>query len=185
MPRKFFTRISTRFRKKKDHPWYLRPFEYILAHPVYFSATRRSVGGGLWVGVFVALLPLPGQTLVAVIGAILLRVNVPVAAITVWISNPITFVPIFYLAYRIGALLLNIPVEVFPDELSLAWLSEELALRWKPLALGSLIMAISISSTVYLLVSVVWHISTVRRYRKRHQRNVGSIHGGKEKTTKN
>ena len=181
MPRKFFTRFSTRYRKKKDHPWYLRPFEYILAHPAYFSATRRSVGGGLWVGVFIGLLPIPGQTILAVIGAILLRVNVPIAAVTVWISNPITFVPIFYLAYRIGAIILDIPIEAFPDELSWTWLSEEITLRWKPLALGSLIMALLVSSTVYLLVSVAWHVSTIRRYRQRHSRSVGSIRGGKGK----
>ena len=180
MPRKFFTRVSARYRKKKVHPWYLRPFEYILAHPAYFSATRRSVGGGLWVGIFIGLLPIPGQTVVAVIGSILLRVNVPIAAVTVWISNPITFVPIFYLSYRIGAILLDIPTETFPDELSWAWLSEELVARWKPLALGSFIMALSVSSTVYLLVSVSWHVSTVRRYRSRHNRSVGSIRGGKK-----
>lgn len=182
MPRKFFTRVSTRFRKKKAHPWYLRPFAYILAHPVYFSTTRRSIGGGLWVGLFIGLLPIPGQTVVAVLGAMWLRINVPIAAITVWVSNPITFVPIFYLAYRIGALLLNIPMEPFPDELSWAWLTEEIALRWRPLAIGSFIMALSISSTVYLLVSVVWHISTIRRYRRRHNRDVGSIRGGGKKT---
>lgn len=180
MPRKFFTRLSTRYRKKKDHPWYLRPFEYILAHPAYFAASRRSIGGGLWVGIFIGLLPIPGQTVLAVIGSILLRVNVPVAAVTVWISNPITFVPIFYLAYRIGAILLNIPTEAFPEEMTLAWLSEEITLRWKPLALGSIIMALSVSSTVYLLVSAGWHVSTIRRYRRRHSRSIGGIHGGKK-----
>jgi len=180
MPRRFFTRISDQFRRKKKHPWYLKPFDFILAHPVYFSSSRRGVGGGLWLGLFVGLLPIPGQTLVAVLGAVLLRVNVPVAAIAIWISNPVTFVPIFYLAYRIGALILNIPIEAMPAEPSWAWLSEEIALRWKPLMVGSLIMAVSVASTAYLIFSVVWHVLTVSRYRKRHQRNVGSIKGGKK-----
>jgi uncharacterized protein (DUF2062 family) len=181
MPRRFFTRVSKRYRQNQNHPWFLRPFDYILSHPVYFSATRRGVGGGLWLGLFVGLLPIPGQTLVAVLGALLLRVNVPVAAITIWISNPITFVPIFYLAYKIGAALLDIPIEAVPAELSWAWLSEEIFIRWKPLIYGSLIMAVSVASTAYLLFSVAWHVSTVSRYRRRHQRDVGSIHGGKPK----
>jgi uncharacterized protein (DUF2062 family) len=181
MPRRFFTNISTRFRKKRDHPWYLKPFEYVLAHPVYFATTRRAVAGGLWIGLFVGLLPIPGQTLVVVLGALLMRVNVPVAAITIWISNPVTFVPIFYLAYQLGALLLNIPTEPLPPEPTLAWVTQELALRWRPLAFGSLIIALSVSSMAYLLVSAVWHVSTINRYRRRHSRTVGSIRGGRPK----
>jgi uncharacterized protein (DUF2062 family) len=181
MPRRFFTHISTRFRKKRDHPWYLKPFEYVLAHPVYFATTRRSVAGGLWIGLFIGLLPIPGQTLVAVLAALWMRVNVPVAAITIWISNPVTFVPIFYLAYQLGALLLNIPTEPLPPEPTLAWVIQELAIRWRPLALGSLIIALSVSSTAYLLVSAIWHVSTISRYRRRHSRTVGSIRGGRPK----
>ena len=33
MPRRFFKHVSLRYREKKEHPWYLKPFEYILAHP--------------------------------------------------------------------------------------------------------------------------------------------------------
>ena len=168
MPRRFFKRITARFQQGKNQHSIIRPLEFVLAHPVYFSPTRRSVGGGLWIGLFLGLLPIPAQTVLAILGAVWLRVNVPVAAIAVWISNPLTFVPIFYLAYKIGAVLLDIPPETFPTELSWAWLSEEIALRCKPLALGSFIMATSVSSTVYLVVSAVWHISTLHRYRHRH-----------------
>jgi uncharacterized protein (DUF2062 family) len=169
MPRRFFKQISTRFQQDKGQQSIIRPLEFILAHPVYFSPTRRSVGGGLWIGLFLGLLPIPAQTVLAILGAVWLRVNVPIAAVAVWISNPITFVPIFYLAYKIGAVLLEIPPEPLPAELSWAWLSEEIALRWKPLVLGSFILAMSVSSTVYLLVSAVWHISTIHRYRHRHR----------------
>jgi uncharacterized protein (DUF2062 family) len=169
MPRRFFKQISTRFQQEKGKHSIIRPLEFILAHPVYFSPTRRSVGGGLWIGLFLGLLPIPGQTVLAILGAVWLRVNVPIAAVAVWVSNPVTFVPIFYLAYKIGAVLLDIPPEPFPDELSWAWLSEEIALRWKPIVLGSFILAMSVSSTVYLVVSAVWHISTIHRYRHRHR----------------
>ena len=178
MPRRFFNRVSKHYRRNGAQAWYLHPFRYLLEHPVYFSATRRSVCGGLWLGIFFGLLPIPGQTAVAVLAAFLLRVNVPVAAITVWISNPLTFVPIFYLAYRLGAAMMNIPTEALPAEFTMAWLGDELALRWKPLILGSLIMGLSIASSVYLLVSGAWHVSTISRYRRRHKRDVGSIHGG-------
>lgn len=177
MPRRFFKRFSTGFLEK-EHPWYLKPFEYILAHPVYFSTSRRSVCGALWLGIFVGLLPIPGQTLVVVLSALILRVNVPISAIVIWISNPLTFVPIFYLAYKIGAIVLNVPTVPFPHGIDPAWLAQQTAAVIKPLFVGSVLMGLSISSVTYMLVSTIWHVQTVSRYRKRHIRNVGSIRGG-------
>lgn len=179
MPRRFFKKISLQFLQKGDHPWYLRPFDFLLAHPVYFSASRRAVCGGLWIGLFVGCLPIPGQTVVAVLAALLFRVNLPVSAITIWISNPLTFGPIFYLAYRIGAILLNIPPEPFPAEFDMDWLLGQAALRWKPLFLGAVIMGVSLASVGYLVVSAIWHLLTIQRYRRRHHRDIGSIRGGK------
>jgi uncharacterized protein (DUF2062 family) len=69
MPRRFFTQLSRRYDHKKENQWYLRPFNYILAHPMYFSTTRRGVSSGLWLGLFIGLLPIPGQTMIAVLGA--------------------------------------------------------------------------------------------------------------------
>ncbi len=178
MPRRFFKHVSLRYREKEVHPWYLKPFDYLLTHPIYFSAARRPVCGGLWIGLFVGMLPIPGQTIVAVLAALLFRVNIPVAAVTLWISNPLTFVPIFYLAYRIGTLVLNVPVQPLPAEFDLTWFIAQTDTIWTPMLTGSLIMGLSLASIVYLLVSAIWHILTIKRYRKRHSRTVGSITGG-------
>ena len=159
----------------------MRPFDYALAHPTYFATSRRSVCGGLWIGLFFGLLPIPGQTALAIVVALLARVNVPVAAITVWISNPLTFVPIFYFAYRIGTILLDMPTEPMPVEFTMDWLSAELAMRAKPLFYGSFIIAVSVASTAYLALTAIWHISTLHRYRSRHTRSVGAIRGGKKR----
>jgi uncharacterized protein (DUF2062 family) len=167
MPRRFFTQISRRYKQNQTHPWYLKPFDYALAHPAYFSANRRSISSALWLGIFLGLLPIPGQTPLAILGAMALRVNVPLAALAVWISNPITFVPIFYLSYRLGATILNIPPEPFPEQISWDWLTSEMSLRWKPLFYGSFIVASSVASTVYVLVNFVWQVMTRKRYRLR------------------
>jgi len=170
MPRRFFSRLSRRYDPKKKYPWYLRPFEFLLTHPVYFSAGRRAVSGGIALGLFLGLLPIPAQTLLAIVGALLLRVNLPLAALSVWVSNPLTIFPLFYFAYRIGAVLLDIPVEFIPPEPSLAWLREEFALLWRPLLYGSLLIATSAASIAYLSISATWHIVTLRRYRQRHRK---------------
>ena len=180
MPRRFFRRLSVRY-KQKDQPWYLRPFRFVLTHPVYFSTNRKSVAGGLWVGLFIAFLPMPGHMIVAILSALMLRVNIPVAAAAVWVTNPLTVVPIFYLAYRLGCAVMNVPVQSFPEEFSWNWMTTELIANWKPLWFGSVILATSISSAAYVLINVVWRISTTYRYRRRHlfRRSSGTFGVGK------
>lgn len=166
MPRRFFSRLSRRFDPNKQRAWYLKPFSFLLTHPVYFSAGRRAVSGGMAVGVFIGLLPILGQTAVAIFAALMLRVNLPLAAVAVWISNPVTFIPIFYFAYRIGAAILNIPPVGLPTE-DTWW--DWVLLHLRPLSYGSLLIATSAASVTYLTVSTLWHVLTVQRYRQRHK----------------
>ena len=173
MHRRFFRRFSVRY-KQKDQPGYLRPFRFVLSHPVYFAANRKSVAGGLWVGLFIAFTPIPGHTVLAILAALLLRVNIPVAAVAVWVTNPLTVVPVFYLAYRLGCAMMIIPVQSFPEEFSWNWVTTEFIDIWKPLWFGSLILATSIASTGYILISVVWRLLTAYRYRRRHLFQSGS-----------
>ena len=169
MLRQFFTRLSKRFSHNREHPWYLKPFDYLLSHPVYFSAGRRSVSGGIALGLFVGLLPLPAQTAIAVLAALLLRINVPLAAVSVWITNPITFGPIFYLEYRIGAALLNMPTLAIKEINYFSMMNGALATSWQPLYYGALLVATGVAATAYLAISAAWHFSTVQRYRRRHK----------------
>jgi len=173
MPRQFFSRLSKQFSANRDHPWYLKPFDYLLSRPVYFSASRRSVSGGIALGLFIGLLPLPAQTAVALLAGLLLRVNLPLAALAVWITNPITFGPIFYLEYRIGAALLNKPTLAIKEITDFSSSNVALAASWQPLYYGATLVAISVAAIAYLTISAVWHFSTVQRYRRRHQSGQG------------
>jgi uncharacterized protein (DUF2062 family) len=167
MPRRFFTRVSSRYRQNET-PWYLLPFQAVSQHPMYFAANRRSIAGALWVGAFVALLPVPGQTGIALLAALLLRVNLPVASVAVWMTNPLTMGPIFYYEYQLGALILNYPLQQFQIELSWDWLTGSLMEIWKPLLLGSFVSATVIASLIYVLINAAWRWSTSYRYRRRH-----------------
>lgn len=125
-------------------------------------------------GLFVAFMPMPGHMIVAILAALLLRVNIPVAALAVWVTNPLTVVPIFYLAYRLGCAVMNIPAQSIPEEFSWNWMTAELVDVWKPLWFGSIILATSIASAAYILINVVWRLSTAYRYRRRHLFRSGS-----------
>jgi uncharacterized protein (DUF2062 family) len=74
-----------------------------------FQGDPHFVAMGMAIGVFVAATPsMPFQTAIAIALAFILQSSKAAAAISVWISNPITF-PVFYLAsYKVGTLLFGI-----------------------------------------------------------------------------
>mgnify|MGYP003519933322 FL=1 len=173
MPRKFFRRLSAPYRGNQDNAaWYVRPFRALLAHPVYFSINRRSITGGLALGVFVGVLPFLGHTPVVVLVALLMRVNLPVAVLATWIANPLTYGPILYGEYLLGGYLLGHP----PSDLSLdlPWqeLVAGLAGAWKPLWLGALVTGVLAAGTAYLLSNAAWRLMTRWRLRRRAARRL-------------
>jgi hypothetical protein len=68
---------------------------------------RRSAAGGVAVGMFCGLIPGPLQMLGAGIAAVLFRVNLPTALLTTLYTNPLTIVPLYLVAYKIGSLALG------------------------------------------------------------------------------
>ena len=56
------------------------------------------------VGIFFGLLVPIAQIPLSVGAAIVMRANVPAAVSSTLVSNPLTFAPIYYLAYRTGLL---------------------------------------------------------------------------------
>lgn len=74
---------------------------------ISFGSSTGGVAGGLAVGLFVGILAPFAQILFDTVGAILLRVNLPVAAFATLVTNPFTVPPPYYLAYRLGGLVLR------------------------------------------------------------------------------
>ena len=70
------------------------------------SPYQRSLGFG--VGIFSGCFPFFGfQTLMGVFLAKIFKGNTILAAVGTWISNPFTYVPLYYFNYRLGSLLLD------------------------------------------------------------------------------
>ncbi len=70
------------------------------------SPYQRALG--LSVGIFSGCFPFFGfQTLMGVFLARILKGNTILAALGTWISNPFTYVPLYYFNYRVGSFLLN------------------------------------------------------------------------------
>ena len=84
---------------------------------------RSSVSTAVGIGIFCAFLPMPFETVVAIFLAIMWRANLPVSITVVWISNPVTWVPLYTPCYLLGARVLQL--EPIPLEqiglLTLGW----------------------------------------------------------------
>jgi len=63
---------------------------------------------GLAIGVFSGCFPFFGfQTLIGVFLAKLAKGNIFLAAIGTWISNPFTYIPLYYFNYKVGSIFLT------------------------------------------------------------------------------
>ncbi|RUO77802.1 DUF2062 domain-containing protein [Idiomarina seosinensis] len=152
----------------------MRLFGSLLHDANLWHLNRRSASGAFAVGLFTAFIPVPFQMVLAAAVAIPFRVNLPLSVGLVWISNPITMPPMFYLAYRLGNWLLAAPPQPFSFELSWTWLIASISTIGPSLLLGCLVLGTLASLTGYLGIRLLWRQSVVRAWRRRP----GSRHSG-------
>jgi hypothetical protein len=159
MPRKFLRRHLPAASAVRNH-WLLHRLGDGLHHPRLWHLNRRSVAGATAVGLFVAFLPIPFQMVVAAMGSVWLRVNLPLSVALVFVTNPLTMGPAFYLCYKVGAWLLGSPVIQTGQHFkpTIEWLFDQLAIVWQPLVAGSLLTGLIVSLVGYGLVQLLWRL---------------------------
>ncbi len=172
MSLKAFLRKYIPEKKHIQEHKHLRHFGDWLHDPNIWHLNRGSSAGGVAVGLFWAMMPLPLQTVFAAATAIFLRVNLPLSIIFLWVTNPITAAPIYYLAYKLGSVLLHEPIQKFHFEFSMHWVSETLVHIWQPLMAGCLLLGISSAAIAYVSIRLLWRILLLR---KRDLRRNGRI----------
>lgn len=157
---------------------WLAPFANSLLHPRLWHLNRRSAAGGVALGLFCGLIPGPFQMLGAAIGAVVLRVNLPLALLVTLYTNPVTIVPLYVIAYEFG-LWVSGGTTAFlapPEMAGFSWvgfadwvtaLSEWAIHLGRPLALGLFLLASSMALVGYGLVRAVWRVHLIFRWRQR------------------
>lgn len=135
-----------------------------------WTFNRRAIAGGAAIGLFIAFIPLPVQMLTAAAASLVLRVNLPMAIAAVWVTNPLTMVPIYYGTYRLGRWLLGTPAPTGLGDLSVATLADHLALIWQPLLVGCLITGAALAVLAYTGIHLMWRLAITLRWRARRRR---------------
>ncbi len=142
--------------------------------PNLWHLNRYSASMAFFVGFFVAFIPIPGQMPVAALAAMRLRCNLPLSVCLVLVTNPVTMPPLFLMAYRVGALLLDVPVSQLEFELSFAWLGSQLADIWQPFLLGCLVCGLFFGCLGYFVISLMWRWRVSVQWKQRKRRRASS-----------
>ena len=148
---------------------------------LHADAPPHRLALGIAIGMFVTFMPLIGlQMMLSVFLAWLFRANKLVGVPLVWISNPLTIVPIYYPCYVLGCKLLGSPVvsddweqlkgswQALQADPTVTW-GTKVQFWWEsllqfvgPLGLGCLIVA-----SVVGVVSYYGSLFAIRAYRLR------------------
>jgi len=108
--------------------------------------------------------------LTAALLALAFRVNIPVAVLSTWVSNPVTMAPMIYLEYKLGHSLLNTPLREFQFELSWDWVTHTFVTIWQPLLLGCFILGTAAAVIGYVALDLFWR-SSIANYKSRKRKN--------------
>jgi uncharacterized protein len=167
----------------------------ILHHPRLWHFSRKGIAMGMALGIFFGLLIPVAQIPFSAAVAVLLRANLPMAVASTLVTNPVTFGPVYYGAYRLGEFVLGKRAVTDRQAVIIMEKAEpatDIAVNWrdririwmdylttvgKPLALGLAIVATISGFAVYFLISGLWVLKTRwtrwRRLRARKTADAG------------
>ncbi len=148
-------------RKLKTRPlmrWFARHF---LDKRVW-KPTQHTFSGGMAVGTFITLQLLPIQMPSAAILAAIFRVNIPIAIVMCWVSNPVTMAALVPLEYQVGKWVLDLLTDVpstpfptkFPEDIADMWLALK---EHAPVMLfGGVVLGAVLVPVSYVLTYLTW-----------------------------
>lgn len=143
---------------------YLHIFGDGLKQTELWTFNRPSTAKGVAIGIFCAFLPMPFEMVPAIFMAIYLRGNLPFAVGGVWISNPVTWVPLYTPPYLLGAKIFNVePINVTTISIY------DVGLHYVALWAGCLIVGTVVAISAHFLISYLWRSQIRQRWAKRRE----------------
>ena len=155
---------------------WLKPLAPYFNQPYFWVASRRKVALAVGIGLFAGLMPGPTQMLTALLLAYVLRAHLPISLATTLYTNPLTYLPLYYLAYQLGFFILEggngnmmsfdnwkAVIDVGGDALQ-----DALSQQAQYLLLGVPTLSSFLGVSGYVLVRLLWRCKTVKRWQNRH-----------------
>lgn len=178
MLRKYLRRVLPSHQTILDNR-YIARFGSRLQHHNLWHLHRRSVAGGVAAGLFAGLIPgsNPVQFSAGAVLAIALKVNLPLAVLVTLYSNPFTIVPLYWVAFKLGQVVLmqdngELPTVALGLEGKgfMEWIPT--ALHWlgsvgKPLLVGLPLLATLLALIGYFIIDWAWRFCVMWQWRQR------------------
>jgi hypothetical protein len=160
-------------RESMEQNRFIRPVAHRVLAPELWRFTRRSVPRGVALGMVTGILFPVAQIVFSALLAFPLRANIPAAALTTFLTNPLTTPPLWILAGMLGHRLLALdsklpgsPVADTAQQIGWwTWLMD----RGMEVGLGLLILTVVFAVLGYALSALGWRLWVARKWRHRHE----------------
>jgi uncharacterized protein (DUF2062 family) len=166
MARKLFQRFVPSQQQLRDMPGLHLLGDWIY-EPNLWHINRSSTARAFAIGLFCAMMPVPGQIFAAAYAAVRLGANLPLSISLIFVTNPLTMPVIYYAAYELGAFLLDTPVKIIEFETTWHWLTERLGGIWQPFLLGCFVIGSIAAISSYVMINVLWRWRVGHAWRQR------------------
>ena len=161
-------------REQMEQSRFIRPFAHRVLASELWRFTRRSVPRGVALGIVVGILLPVAQIVFAALLSLTVRANVPVAALTTFVTNPFTTPFIWAFSYKVGDWLLHVDGMLHASPVDrlfqvtdfwqfIQWLTDE----GKVLAFGLVVVAIASAAISYVITGIAWG-AWIKAKRRRH-----------------
>ncbi|WP_267349068.1 MULTISPECIES: DUF2062 domain-containing protein [unclassified Sphingomonas] len=156
----------------------LRPVAHRVLAPELWRFTRRSVPRGVALGMVAGFLFPVAQIAIAALFALPARANVPVAALTTFITNPLTTPILWYIAYQIGHWLLRTDTPLIAQPVAetatgwLQWATGAFHWLWEQgpaFGLGLCVLTAACAILGYAGTALGWRLWIAHKWRVRHR----------------
>lgn len=152
---------------------YLKPIAHRFLRSDLWRFTRRSVPRGVALGMLTGfIVPLGGQTFVALFLALPIRANVPIAAVTTFITNPFTYPFWLAVANQLGRFVLRMDTITGSGSGNsqlhglgewFTWIVREVGVTF----FGFVLLGIIFGAVGYVISSFGWRWWTARKWHRR------------------
>lgn len=174
--RRWLRGLEPRVRAHMNRPWLLRSLPWLEQREL-FRFQRQPLARGVAAGMFCGLIPGPLQIPGTLLACAWLRGNVVAGGVATFYTNPLTTVPLYALAFYLGALLMP-GEQVLPSwgsvapggDFSVQALGAWMQALGTPLLVGLPALGLLLAMLGYALVHLLWLAPALQRHRRLRRR---------------